>query len=433
MRIRQLIETLRNDLRPDTARGKLVRSTGASAMLKAGATFIALLASLVYARALGPHNYGLYAYVIAWITVLTIPASLGIPNYLVREGAKAQESLSWLRSWADKRIIVSGASIALIIVAACFIPKTFEARWLFVLAAPLPILTNLGAVRRALLQAQNRIAQSQWPLLILAPATVLAASFLLWLIQGTFSPVALMAVTVSAAILPALIGAMQLRASTRPKASRHPHPAQIRDALSFMWLGGMYLLVSRTDIIMLGTLHGAHDAGIYTVASRAAEALLFIGWAATTAVAPRFAKLHHDGQHETLQRLLSAMGRRTLILTLPPAVLMIILAGPLLQLLYGHDYLEGKRVLQILCITQLMVVSSGPLGTLLNMSGHEKIHLYGIASGVAANIILNFLLIPAYGAMGAAMATCASVIFFKSLLLVLVRRNLGIRPSALGL
>lgn len=101
MRPRQLLHTLRADLKPDTERGRLVRSTGVTAGLKIGSTLIAFGASLVYARALEPHGYGLYAYVIAWTALLTIPAGLGFPAYLVREGAKAPASLRWLLAWAD--------------------------------------------------------------------------------------------------------------------------------------------------------------------------------------------------------------------------------------------------------------------------------------------------------------------------------------------
>jgi O-antigen/teichoic acid export membrane protein len=85
MRLRNLLDTLRDDLRPGTRRSELVRSAGMVTGLKIIGGLLAFVASLLYARALGPHGYGLYSYVIAWTTVLAIPVALGLPQYLVRE------------------------------------------------------------------------------------------------------------------------------------------------------------------------------------------------------------------------------------------------------------------------------------------------------------------------------------------------------------
>ncbi|MGH7058476.1 MAG: oligosaccharide flippase family protein, partial [Acetobacteraceae bacterium] len=186
--LRGLRDTLSADLRAGTERGKLVRSAGVTAALKLGAVLLAFGASLIYARALKPHGYGLYAYVIAWTALFTVPAGLGFSSYLIREGAKAPQSLRWLRRWADKRVLVSGIASGILLACAVFLPEAADARWLFVIAAPLPLLNNLSAVRRALLQARGWVARGQWPVLILGPALMLAAIAALWLLQGRLYP-----------------------------------------------------------------------------------------------------------------------------------------------------------------------------------------------------------------------------------------------------
>src|SRR5690625_1475316 len=108
MAFRRLIDTLRADLSPHSERGRLVRSAGLTAVFKVVANLIAFGASLIYARALGPHGYGLYAYVIAWAMIASIPVAMGLPGYLVREGAKAPASVRWMRRWADKRVLLTG-------------------------------------------------------------------------------------------------------------------------------------------------------------------------------------------------------------------------------------------------------------------------------------------------------------------------------------
>jgi O-antigen/teichoic acid export membrane protein len=411
----------------------MVRAAGFSAGLKVAAALLAFAASLFYARALGPHGYGLFGYVVACTSLISIPVSLGFPQYLVREGARAPESLQALRRYADIRVLCAGSAAAVLLACAAFIPQAAGARWLFVIAAPLPLLGNLGVIRQSLLQAQGLIAHSQWPQLLLAPALAVILMAGLWAWRGAITPVALMTATVLAAGVALSVNAWQLGRNVPRQSVAPPAGIRLRAALPFMWLGAMYLLVSRTDLIMLGTLRGAHEAGVYFVASRAAELLVLIGMAATATAAPKIATLCKQGDTGTLQRLLSAMGRRTLFLTIPPAVLMVLLASPLLSVLYGSSYAEGARALQLLTVAQLLAVMGGPAGTLLNMSGHEGEHLRGIAAGAIVNVALNALLIPHYGIEGAAMSTCIGILLSRAIILIAVRQHLKIRSSALGI
>jgi O-antigen/teichoic acid export membrane protein len=107
---------------------------------------------------------------------------------------------------------------------------------------------------------------------------------------------------------------------------------------------------------------------------------------------------------------------------------MVLLASPLLSLLYGSSYAEGAHALQLLTVAQLLAVMGGPAGTLLNMSGHEREHLRGIAAGAIVNVALNALLIPHYGIEGAASATCISILLSRIIIQKAVRMKLHLRP-----
>ena len=433
MRPRRLLHILRTDFRADTERGRMMRSAGVTAVLKIGGTFIAFGASLVYARALEPHGYGLYAYVIAWAAMLTIPAGLGLPAYLVREGAKASGSLRWLFKWAGKRMLVSGFFSGILLACAVLLPQAAGARWLFVIAAPLPLLNNLNSVQRSLLQARGWIARAQWPMLIFGPALMLMALTALWLWRGSLDPVELVAAMTCSALLPLGINHIQLRRATSRSGAGEPASVRVRAALPFMWLGMLYLLNNRTDLIMLGTLRGAHDAGIYAVAARAGELVTFFLLAANMVLAPRVARLYQEGDIALLQRLLSAATRRVFLFSAPLAVLFIVAAHPLLNYLYGAAYSDGAIALQILAGAQLVNVLAGSTGTVLNMTGHERLSMWGVGLSVVLNVVLNATLIPFYGIAGAAIATATSLVAWNILLWYWIRRHLHLRPSAFGL
>lgn len=428
----QLSRVLRADFSANTERGRLVRSAGFTAVLKAGSTLLAFGASLLYARVLGPHGYGLYAYVLAWVGLLTIPASLGLPGYLVREGAKVPESVRWLRRWADRRVLAAGAAAGLLLAAAALVPQAAGARWLFVIAAPLPLLNSLGSVRGALLQALGRVARGQWPVLVLGPAVMLAALAILWLWRGQLDPTEVIAAMTAAAFLPLVVNHLQLRQAVSTPSGRVVDGARIRAALPFMWLGGLYLLSRRVDLVMLGAMKGGHETGVYAVVTRAAELVTLFLLAANGVLAPHIARLYHEDDRSLLQRLLSAAARRVFLLAAPLAILFIVAAHPLLDYLYGSGYAEGAIALQILAGAQLFNVLAGPTGTILNMTGHEHLSMWGVGLSVLLNIALNGVLIPLYGIEGAAIATGASLVAWNVLLWYWVRRRLRLRPTAFG-
>jgi O-antigen/teichoic acid export membrane protein len=427
-----LQRTLRADLFSRGERGNLVRSAGATASINVGYILIGLGASLLYARLLGPHDYGLYAYVMACAQILIVPTSLGLPSYLVREGAKTPQSLAWLERWADRRVFVVGVVAAALLACGYFFPQAAGARLLFLIAAPLPLLTNLSSVRKALVQALGRVARSQWPQLLLAPGVALLAVLGLWLLRGGFTVQELMLVTVAATLLPILANGWQLRAATRGRTAEEPARVRIKAALPFMWLSAMYLVNARVDVIMLGSLRGAHDAGIYAIAVRAAELVPFLLTVANLTIAPRISKLYHAGDMATLQRLTSATAVRVLLATLPLALLLMIGAHFLLRFFYGAAFVEGANVIRILAVSQLLVVALGPVGVLLNMTDHANASAKAFGLGAVLNIILNAILIPFYGMEGSAVATGASTLLVCCIRWGMVRRRLALRPSFLG-
>jgi O-antigen/teichoic acid export membrane protein len=425
----KIMEHLRADLRPDTERGRLVRSAVMTSGIRVGSTLLAFGASLLYARTLGPHDYGLYAYVIAWATLLTIPTGLGLPSYLIREGAKTTQNLHWLGHWADKRIALTGIATAVLMALAFFIPSAANARLLFVIAAPLPLLNNLGYVRGALLQAKGWVARSQWPVLIAGPTFMLAILVAVWLWWGTLLPAEVVAATTLSAIFSLCINQFQISRTVSPSKPEKAISARTFAALPFMWLGMLNLINSRADLIMLGSLKGAQAAGIYAVVSRAAELIGFFMLSAGMVIAPRIAALYKENNHALLQRLLTATSRRVFALSMPPALLLIISAHPLLRYLYGSGYEKGALALQILSIAQLAAITSGPKGIALNMTGHERLSMLSVTLSITVNIALNAVLIPIFGIDGTAIATGTSIVAYNCVLWYQVRTHLGIRAD----
>ncbi|MFC7300815.1 flippase [Cognatiluteimonas weifangensis] len=417
----------------EVKQGQILRSTFEMVALKIGGILLALMGSVFYARVLGPDGYGLYSFVLATVAIVTIPASLGLPNYLIREGAKTVGSLGWMIRWADRHIVFSGLAMAAILLLALVLPVPEKTRWLFVLASPLPLLNNLSAVRTSLLQARSLIITSQWPQLLLSPIITLTVLGAFWLVSGSLAPEHLVAmVTVTAAIIFVLKSHQAGRiAGTHPPESGHS-PLSILTSLPLMWLATLYLLNSRIDLLIVTKLSGEHEAGLYAIGARTAELITLISAAANMHLAPKIARLYHRGETDNLQRLLRKTAARYLVATSPLVILFLAFGKPIIVALYGIAYSGSTDSLQILACAQFGFLIFGSVGTILIMTDNIRHCLRGIGIAVAANIVLNLALVPEHGATGAAVATGISLVLGQGLLWLSIRKYTGLRSSAMG-
>jgi O-antigen/teichoic acid export membrane protein len=110
----------------------------------------------------------------------------------------------------------------------------------------------------------------------------------------------------------------------------------------------------------------------------------------------------------------------------------VALAGAPVLAWLGTGFAAAAPALVALWIGQLANLACGPVAVLLTCHERERAVLAGVALGAAANVGLNALLIPPLGATGAAIATAASTALWNVVLVVAVRRRIGVDPTVLG-
>jgi O-antigen/teichoic acid export membrane protein len=130
--------------------------------------------------------------------------------------------------------------------------------------------------------------------------------------------------------------------------------------------------------------------------------------------------------------MISGASRRYLLMTFPFAILMTIAARPLVTQLYGGDYNQSVIPLQILVASYLIQISFGSANTILNMTGHEKYSAATLSMSICLNIMLNFALIPHYGATGASIATGVSLVTVQILQWRKVRTHLNLNSATIN-
>ena len=198
------------------------------------------------------------------------------------------------------------------------------------------------------------------------------------------------------------------------------------------FIAGMQLINTQADILMLGLFTDAEQVGIYRVAVQGAMLVSFGLEAVNMVVAPQFAHMYAHGRGEQMQRLALASARAGLAIALPAALVFVLFGTVLLKAVVGEGYATGATPLAILAVGQLVNAAMGPVGLLLNMTGHEHAVARGVALAAVVNVAANMLLIPHWGMNGAATATALTLVIWNGLLAWEVARRLKIRCTAFG-
>ncbi len=157
--------------------------------------------------------------------------------------------------------------------------------------------------------------------------------------------------------------------------------------------------------LVIGRYLPAHDAGYYTTADPIARLPLIISLSVAAVILPAASEAASLKDHKLLENYITQSYRYVLLLVLPLCVGIAAFAQPLLGLLFGQDYILGAPALSILVVgmtfyTLFMVSSSIVQGI-----GHPRLPMIILIIGTVINIVLNFLMVPVYGIIGAAIAT----------------------------
>jgi O-antigen/teichoic acid export membrane protein len=192
-----------------------------------------------------------------------------------------------------------------------------------------------------------------------------------------------------------------------------------------------WLLLLWTDIIMLGSFRSAGDVGVYRAASQTALFIpVFLG-SINTIFAPMIADFHNKGDINSMKASFQTSTRWSLLLSVPLFLVMVV-AGEELLRVFGSAFVVGSLPLVVLGMGQLVNAGSGGVGYMLIMSGHQYLKLAGDLVFAVVNIVLNALLIPTWGLMGAAVATGISIAGLNVLRGLQVYRILGVQAYAVS-
>lgn len=182
------------------------------------------------------------------------------------------------------------------------------------------------------------------------------------------------------------------------------------------------------DVTMLGFLCGDWDVGIYTSATKINRIIINLITAIGVVVLPRLAYFIKNGDTKKFQELVYKNFDIFFLLAVPSAIGLSLVGKAAILAFSGENFMAAVPVMRIM---NTIIVISG-IGSVVGTQtfipmGKEKLVLYSLLLGSIANIALNFLLIPRYQALGAAVATVGSQIVLVGTELFWCRKIVDLR------
>lgn len=420
--------------------GGLARGAVYAFLIRCGGLGLAYGLQVLLARWLAPSEYGVYAYVLTWAALLAVPVQAGVPGVVLRflPAYEARGQAAYLKGLLQAGGGVTlglGLGFAAVATLALYVASLYgEAmhRGAFLAGAWLvPGLVWMN-YQMELFRAAGQVGPAYLPRYVLQPLLIAGGAGLLLAYRGTLTGTAVLCVYAAVTLLLVLARAWPQHRLARVRAGRAAPRYAWRTWRQMAWptllISGCLALMNQADVVMLGFWQPEATVGVYYAAAKTASLVSFILIAVNAVAVPAFSDLFAREEHGRLQQLLHRLAHG---IFWPTALLVLVLAlgGRFILGLFGPSFTAALPLLLVLMAGHLVNAGAGAVGYLLMMSGHQHVNARVYGWSALLHLGLNALAIPRFGAMGAALATAATMVVWNVWLYRCVVRLLGLRPS----
>lgn len=379
-------------------------------MLTNGGTRAAMGVALagILARYLGPDDYGWYSLAMAIVSLSFFVSDAGLNDLSQREILRSRPDEVGVVMGTTFVIRLAGSSVvglALVTVVRSLISSPLAASLVAVLAL-VHVVRPLGVLAGWF--------ESQLKSRVVAIGSILGGGIHLALVAlsvwlGRPSAASLMLMRVADAILfgVALLVAYRLHGHSPLlwRFSARRARSMLRESRWLVFTGLFGVLNLRIDQVMIASLGTPSDLGYYAAAAKVAESWEMIPFALSASLFPR---LVGDGERGVLQRSLSPLLASVIWLGLGIAACLWIFAPIVVTGLFGESFLPAAGVLTVLSWSGVFLGLRTVLVRWILVNGRPEVAVWATAAGAVVNVGTNLLVIPAFGAVGAAWATLLS-------------------------
>jgi O-antigen/teichoic acid export membrane protein len=412
--------------------------------LKISNTILAFLNQVILARILGAGGVG---EVILAVTVVRISVQIAkfgmeetmmkfIPLYVdQKDDNRLKGTIAFATQFC---FLVSVVFMLLIFILSKFISvNIFHTEGLITLIPVVVIAIPAWAIRDVIggvLRGYKDVPRALIPESLISPFFRIAI-FLLLIIKERSPLMAIIAFVAgeSMAVIASIIFLRNKVKLLRPVKKQCDNKKVLDVAYTIIFTGMSVLLYTQADVWILGMFTSTDSVGIYGIASKLVLLVYFPMLAFAVIIPPLISSIHSSGNRDELNKMVRESTRWILSMAMPIILILSLEGKYILTYIYGPQFTSGYVPLLILVIGQLIKSCAGLIGIILQMTGEHKVYMKVTIIWGIINIVLNIILVPRFGMIGAAAATAVCLSMVDIICVFLIQKKLSILTLAKGL
>lgn len=357
-------------------------------------------------RILMPSGTGRVTFATSLISYFSMFAQLGIPTYGIRACAQVRDDKGKLSKTVQELLIInlimSFFAYVFLAIALITVPRLFEDRILYIIISSTILLNVVGMewLYKGLEKYSYITIRS-----VIFKFIALIAMFVF--VHKKEDYVIYGAISIFAASASNILNIIHARRYIDFSFEGHYDLRKhLKAVLIFFAMSCATIIYTNLDTVMLGFMKSDIDVGYYNAAVKIKVILVQVVASLGGVLLPRCSYYVEKGMWADFKRICSKALNFVVVIALPLSVYFIIYAQDAIMFLSGSESLGAILPMKIIMPTLLFIGMTNILGLqILVPLGKEKIVLYSEVAGAITDLLLNVVLIPRFGASGAAMGT----------------------------
>ncbi|MGJ8588287.1 MAG: flippase [Yoonia sp.] len=385
---------------------------------------VGLFLGIWIARYLGPEKFGLWNFALALVGLFSSIASMGLQGIVVRDIVRAPDQANVTLGTTAALLLLGGAVSYILLLITILILRPDDTMAKAIVAVLGSIVLFKGS-EIAIYWFESQILSKYIIWLQNSSFLVFAAIKVVLVLQNAPLIAFALATTFEALVIAFLMLVMLGSRGLRLRQLQVALPrakSLLKDSWPLLLSSIAIIIYMKIDQIMLGQMTGDEAVGTYSVAVRISEVWYFVSIAIVASVFPAILNAKKQNENLYLQRL-QRLYDLMVLLSVAVALPMTVLSTSLVTVLFGDPYAEAGGILAIHIWASIFVFLGVASSRWFLVENLQILSLQRTVMGAMINIFLNMIMIPKFGALGAAWATVISQFSVGILLDALQKRT----------
>lgn len=430
-----MINKLKTQFSGDKNLKELLLGSLTTLILKLGGMLLGFVVIYLISEKTGAKGVGFYNYSLTFLTLAAMILSLGMTNSILRfigqyNNENDRHNINVVHKYMLQFItpISIFAGVLLWFFAddlVHYLNKDQNYELMFKLSGIILPVFTINQLHIEFVRGLKKLKYSEFLRNVIRPLLMIVG--LLVYYNASLEIMDVIYIFYAAIVVSTLIGALIVinnRQVVTKTISRVQRKDIVKTSLPMMISGISSNLLSAMPVFFLDYYISQESVGVFSVAFRIASLVSLSLAIVNTFAAPKIAELYWSKQNEQLQKLIKQSSQIMFWSAFVTSVILILGANFWLGI-FGEEFKNGRIVLILMAIGQLINASTGSVGVLMNMSGKQKMLQYILLFTAIILFLCYLFFVPSTGLIGAGIISMLGAIAVNLSLVIYVKKNMG--------